>query len=317
MWRGIVLGLLLVFASIAVAHAMDTDDVIGMIGAGIGEDVILKAVDASGDQLVITPDDLVTLKDAGASDWFLDEILDRGRTSHSSGLSDTYGGRYGYGDNYGDSYYDLYRPTRTYITLGLVYDPFDYYFAGYPYYYAYVAPFSFTWNWWYWGGPYHRTWCAPFGGDRIHHYYANWGTRTIWDRGYRPVRNHVPSYGPFGKGLDRADLGRPVQYRPGSPGNVRRNDSGVAWGRRTPDDKSVRTNTRRENGRPENSRQVREEPVRSSPAPARHERDQRPETRPNDRPSRNDPPPVRQNEPTPAAPRDKAPTPPRRNVWTR
>ncbi len=207
-WKAVLVGAILAISSVAVAHAMDVDDVIGMLRAGIGEDVVLKALDASGSTLDLTSDDLVDLKDAGASDSFLDELLNREQQAPSYPSSSNY----------------------YYYPFGTVYDPFDYYFAYYPYYYAYMAPFSFSLNWWYYGGPYHHCWWQPGHGYRVHYYSSHWGTRSIWDRGFVNTRYHIPSYAPAGKEGPRIAFGRPGTGRTGGMVWQRSRPSG-AWGR--------------------------------------------------------------------------------------
>jgi hypothetical protein len=220
MWKAVFLGAVLAVSLAASAHAMTVDDVVGMLQAGIGEDVILKAVDATGDQMVITPDDLVAMKDAGASDAFLDDLLDR-----TTGARPNAGYNYPYGSpGYG---------SPSYLSLGIVYDPFDYYFACSPYYYAYVSPFRFSYSWWYYGAPAHHAWWEPWDGYRVRYYRAHWGARAIWDRGYRPIRAHVPAYGPIGKEGNRYAFGRPGIARTGGrPTPV--------WGRQASGDRSRR-----------------------------------------------------------------------------
>lgn len=177
----------LALLSVTPASAIDLDDVIGMLDANVSEEVILRVIDAEGERFYLTSDDVLDLIDAGASDWFLEEMLDRSerpRREHHGG-------------------YDLNDPYRTYVTIGLVYDPFDYYFVTWPYYYAYVSPFRFSWTWWYYGGPYHNHWWGPECW-RWRYYDDAWGCRTIWDRGYRDRQYHVPRYDLSEKQVRRA-----------------------------------------------------------------------------------------------------------------
>lgn len=156
------------------------DDVIRMLEAGVGEEVILKVIDADESRFVIDSDDLIDLTQAGASDRFLEELLDRSR--ESGDLSDME-----------SSYRVIEHPYVNYVSIGWVYDPFDYYFATWPYYYAWISPWHFHRPWWYYGGPCHLDWCAPVC-YRADYYDRHWGTRTVWDRGYGDTRYHAPAY---------------------------------------------------------------------------------------------------------------------------
>jgi|GEM_PF-4020038 len=288
MWKAVVLGAVLIFSVAAVAHAMDLDDVERMLQAGIGEDVVLKALDASRSQFVVTSDDLVALKEAGASDWFLDQLLDRNKQQQRT--YDVSGSAYSYSG-----------PSRGYVSIGLAYDPFDYYFASYPYYYAYCAPWSFSWNWWYYGGPYHRAWWEPSGGHRNRYYNTHWGTRSIWERGYRNgIRYHVPGYAPIGKDVayqrpptDRRAWGRSMSgEKPSNPG---------AWNR---GNRSGDKQQDRHQGQPPAwGRQDR--PTRN-PAPPRQP----------DAPSRTQSP-DRSTNPSSPPNRNAPPSAPPRNLWSR
>ncbi|MBD3161881.1 MAG: hypothetical protein GF346_06345 [Candidatus Eisenbacteria bacterium] len=169
------------------AAAVSFDDVLRMLDADVSEDVILKVVDAERSRFVLSTDEILDLRYVGASDWFIDEMVERS-------VAPTRNRSY--------SVYDYNHPT--YVSIGLVYDPFDYYFVTWPYYYAYVSPFRFSWTWWYYGGPIHTHWCHPHGWRTVY-YDRHWGPRSVWSRGYRrdPVRQ-VPRYTASEKELRRA-----------------------------------------------------------------------------------------------------------------
>jgi hypothetical protein len=173
----------LLFAGPAHATTIGLDDVIRMLEAGVSEEVILKAIDADEARFVVTSEDLIDLTQAGASDDFIEELLDR-----SADLQDD-------ATDLESTYRVLERPYSTYVSIGWVYDPFDYYFVSWPYYYAWVNPWHFGHAWWYYGGPYHHDWCGS-GGYRADYYNRHWGSHTVWDRGYRDGRYHVPTYRP-------------------------------------------------------------------------------------------------------------------------
>lgn len=261
MWKQLtgtaLLGLLLASPALAV----DMDDVIRMLEAGVGEEVVLKVIDADRTEFILTSDDLIDLKEAGASDWLLEEILDRSveptRVVERS--------------------YRIVEPSYSMITIGYVYDPFDYYFITWPYYYAYYSPFRFSWNWWYYGGPVHHHWCDPWG-HRVNYYDGRWGARTIWDRGWRgDARFHVPRYDD-GKEVARNGGSRQVGYQ--SPGA--RTQQGDLWSRGDRDEKPVRSReveTRRSGDRPERPTPAWGRPDRSGQSPSRPERTPRGEVR--------------------------------------
>jgi hypothetical protein len=245
----------LTLLSAAPASAIDLDDVIGMLEADVSEEVILRVIDSEGARFYLTAEDILDLTYAGASDWFLEEMLDRSRTPRRT--------------NY-DRYY-VHDPYRTYVSIGLVYDPFDYYFVTWPYYYAYVSPFHFSWTWWYYGGHYHWHWWGPTCW-RMRYYDHAWGSRSIWDRGYRDRRYHVPRYDLAEKEVRRA------VYDRSSPGRISkaRYDATPTRDRhsRLVGDRKVRRSEIRE--RPART----ERPARKTDTWGRTERPRRSEARP-------------------------------------
>jgi hypothetical protein len=183
-----------------VAAAVDLDDVIGMLEAGVDEEAIFRLIDSEDAVFVVVPEDLIDLKEAGASDDLIEEILDRS-VDHPRSVR-TVRPVYDAGLHY---------------TIGVVYDPFDYYFVGWPYYYAYVTPFPFSWSWWYYGGPVHHHWCSSWNW-RVHYYDQHWGSRSIWNHGIRNRVNHVPRYDLTEKDLRHyAERSRP-EIRPARAG---------------------------------------------------------------------------------------------------
>lgn len=216
----------LALLSATPALAIDLDDVINMLEADVSEDVILRVIDSEGARFYITSEDILDLRYAGASDWFLDEILDRRiKTSRSQ-----------------YRHYHVHDPYHHYVSIGIVYDPFDYYFVSWPYYYAYVSPFRFSWTWWYYGGPYHHHWWGP-SCWRVRYYDHSWGSRTIWDRGYRDRRYHVPRYDLSDKQIRRVVYDRSVSSREKTAryeGDRRR----TVYDRPVGDRKTIRSDTR-------------------------------------------------------------------------
>ena len=295
MWKPIIGTALLAAFLAAPVLAVGLDDVIQMLDAGVGEEVILKVIDADNEHFVITSEDLIDLKQAGASDWFLKEILDRSEQSDR---------------NWEDSYHSIEPYYPSYGSMRLIYDPFDYYFVYWPYYYSYVSPFRFCWNWWYYGGPVHRSWCNSWG-HRVTYYDRCWGTRTVWNRGYRDARYHVPRYEAAAE--HRALYNRPVHSETVRPDGARSR----SWERQPTTDRP-RHVTVRERGT------SREAPSRSpvwgrtggreANPPARPER--RPEVRSQTPPSRA-PAPSRPSAPSRGSAPPSAPSRPPRQVYSR
>ncbi|MDM7915033.1 MAG: hypothetical protein QUU85_07160, partial [Candidatus Eisenbacteria bacterium] len=168
---------LLVLLLTAPAWALTLDDVVQMLEANVGEDVILRMIDNEDARFVVTSEDLIDLKNAGASNDFLDEVLDRAIET----------------DGRERVTYRSVEPAYSSVYLSFGYDPFDYYFITWPYYYAYVSPFPSCWNWWYYSAPLYCGWCSPWDYPPIRYYDRHWGTRTIWTRGYENSRYHVPA----------------------------------------------------------------------------------------------------------------------------
>lgn len=229
MGRPLIVALFLALVIALPARAIDMEDVFRMVDASVDEEVILKAIDADGESLVIYPEDLITLSDMGASDWFLKELIERS-TGRRTRIDR-------------ETRYRVIEPSYSYVRLGVIYDPFDYYFAHWPYYYAYVSPFSFCWNWWYYGGPYHAVWCHPYSYRTIY-YRDAWGHRSVWKRGghrdHERHRYHVPSYA-----SPKEERQRVLYHRDARPALVsaegRRIDEGTRPLRPVRDDKPIRS----------------------------------------------------------------------------
>ena len=185
--RGTVIGLaLLGLLAAAPAAAVSFDDVLRMLDAEVSEEAILKMIDSERSLFVLSADDVLELRYAGASNWFINEMIERSEAPSRVRPH---------------AVYSSYRPA--YFSIGYVYDPFDYYFVTWPYYYAYVSPFRFSRVWWYYGGPVHTHWCHPHGW-RVAYYDGHWGSRSVWSRGYRSAVREVPHYASSEKELRRA-----------------------------------------------------------------------------------------------------------------
>jgi len=309
MWKSLIGTALLGLLLASPAPAVDLNDILRMLDAGVGEEVVLKVVDSDRTEFTLTSDDLIDLKEAGASDWLLKELLDRSEEPVQVI----------------DRSYRVIEPSYSSLTIGYIYDPFDYYFITWPYYYAYYSPFRFSWNWWYYGGPVHHNWCDPWG-HRADYYDGRWGARTIWDRGWRgDARYHVPRYddGPKGNGQDGGS--RPVSYH--SPGV--RGQQGGAGSRGERDGRPTRSGAVEPSrngdrpvrapawGRPERRTETPSRPTRTPGREVRTQAPSRDSSRPESRPEIRQSPPPRASVPSrsgsrsqPSAPaRPAAPTP--------
>jgi hypothetical protein len=182
----------------ASAPALTVRDVLDLLDAGVGEEVILEQMVADGSVFHLTVDGILGLKDAGASDALISEMIATGkdREYHSGdGIYDSYS--YGYGD------YESYRP----YNVSIYYDPFGYYWYPSPYYFSYYAPFSYFdfgfywggsiwWDWAYWGSRYSYYaydagyYWLPYG----HDYSGRRDGRRLWSRSEgRSRHNYVLS----------------------------------------------------------------------------------------------------------------------------
>jgi hypothetical protein len=158
-----------------IAWALNVDDVIELLKSGVGEQVILEQMNAEGESIRLTTEDILDLKSAGASDDLIREMIRRGAQQPAGSVAK-----------------DEDSPD---VSLHLYYDPFDYYGGYWPYATGYYDPHLWLgWNfrnagWWNnrWGHVrsygHHgngRPWGTPHPGDRRGHAA---GPRTGNDRG--------------------------------------------------------------------------------------------------------------------------------------
>lgn len=175
--------LTLALAALATpAAAMTIDDVLQLLQAGVNESVILDQVEAEGARFRLETEDILALKNWGASDHLVrsliatsDRSVDRSRTDDGGSWSDDY---------YSNDYYARDSRSRTSVSLSFTYDPFGYYWYCSPYYYGYYYPFrtiNFGWyyagclsrSWWGWYAywpTYYRDYCAYWYPHSYHHH---------------------------------------------------------------------------------------------------------------------------------------------------
>lgn len=142
------------------AAAMTLDDVLALLQAGVNEEVILDQVDAEDARFRLETEDILALKNVGASDDLVRSLI---ATSDGSREDD--------GGSWSDDYYsnDYYRD-RSSVSLSFTYDPFGYYWYCSPYYYGYYYPFRTINFGWYYAGCLSRSW---------------WGWHAYWPTYYR------------------------------------------------------------------------------------------------------------------------------------
>lgn len=190
--------------------ALTVDEVATILRSGIGEPVIVALMKSEGVVFRLDADEIVALKEAGASDGLLSEMI---RTAESPSPGDSANaGRTG---KTGDASSDdtpsgeemaLYSSDldKAYgapsSDLSAYYDPFGYHWYASPWSYPYYYPFSWIdagfyyagwWSsaWWYGGSYcnwYNDYYCQPYScGWNYNNCYADYqtGGRHAWDRG--------------------------------------------------------------------------------------------------------------------------------------
>lgn len=269
------------------AAAMTIDDVLELLHAGVNESVILDQVEAEDARFGLETEDILALKNVGASDDLVRALI-----ATSDGSARDEGG-------WADDYYanDYYRSSDSSVSLSFTYDPFGYYWYCSPYYYGYYYPFrtiNFGWyyagclssNWWGWHGywpTYYRDYCAVRYPRSYHHYYDHDGdgnrsrTRHAYvdrDNGrYRDGRAYTRDTSR--RSIDRARVPRTTD-RHRDPATIDRSpdrdrDRGRSWSdRRGSGDRTPRVDREPRNTRPKEAREPRRSSGRdrgSAPAP--------------------------------------------------
>jgi hypothetical protein len=143
-WVALLAGFLTV-SSPALVGALTVDDVIELLQAGVGEEVILRQMEADGSVFHLDARDILDLRYAGASDDLIEAMI---ATAESEPRRRTY-----------HDWDDAYRVTY----VAVYYDPFGYYWYPWPFYFSYWAPFVWFDFGFYWGGAvwWDWTWWGP------------------------------------------------------------------------------------------------------------------------------------------------------------
>ena len=210
------------------AWAMTVDDVTELLQRKVGEQVILEQMNAEGDHFELTTQQILDLKEAGASDDLLREMIRRGESPQADSVQD-------WADDY-DS------PS---VSYNADYDPFGYYWYGWPGYFTYYYPFRWGQCGFYYAGWWNHRWWdgglwANSSWTRFHswngwHGYQNGSWRgdrgrSGWDRGGRWGGTRGDHAWNRGSGASQGRLPDGSRYGRWTPSIVGRNSGGVAPG---------------------------------------------------------------------------------------
>ncbi|MEZ4655154.1 MAG: hypothetical protein R3E12_16560 [Candidatus Eisenbacteria bacterium] len=123
--------MLALFALASPAWAMSVSDVLDLLRAGVSESVILDQVDAEDARFQLDTEDILALKNMGASDDLVRALIATGDDGDERDDAD-----------WTDDYYanDYYRSQPSSVTLSFAYDPFGYYWYCSPYITATTIP---------------------------------------------------------------------------------------------------------------------------------------------------------------------------------
>ena len=148
---GIALAGLLVAAG-TPARALDLEDVLQLLAADVEERTILQVVESEEAIFHLDVEDILDLKELGASDDFIRRLMDTPE-------------RYGKGSakaSKNDYDYDLYDDDYSVVFLNHYYDPFGYYWYASPRTYVYYSPFWWNHHGFYYAGHWCWDWWDPW-----------------------------------------------------------------------------------------------------------------------------------------------------------
>jgi hypothetical protein len=185
-------GLVLLLGGLTTSSAwaeLTLDDVFRLKAAGVSEETILSLVEKEEAVFYLSVEEIIALKDVGASDAFIRELLE---------TPDRFGDG---GDRRGESSWDDY-DFDDYSTVFVYqyYDPFAYYWYPWPGYYVYYSPFWWSHCGFYYGGYWSRDWwyawspCASYCDYRYgyHHWCGPSHTRAAVERTWRRAPSAFP-----------------------------------------------------------------------------------------------------------------------------
>lgn len=150
------------------AMALSVPDIVRMLRADIGEEIILRQMAVDQSALHLTAEEILALKEAGASDYLLSALIESGRPGWERDADDSAAGSSA-AEAPQPPDPDVPLSARGYdppgVDVHLYYDPFGTTLAGRewcgtPWVYAYVFPFHWVDCRWYYAGwwPWRWTW---------------------------------------------------------------------------------------------------------------------------------------------------------------
>jgi hypothetical protein len=165
-WALLAAGILALGPAAAPAGAIDLFEILRLERAGVSEETILKVVEVDQSVFYLSADDIIDLKEAGASEWFIRELMETPERFPDATVDYYYDADPDWTDAYVYDDDDLYSEYRTigiddYETVFVhhYYDPFAYYWYPWPRFYVYYSPFwwsragfyyagHWSWDWW-------------------------------------------------------------------------------------------------------------------------------------------------------------------------
>lgn len=210
-WRAGLALLLALLASPAAWATLTFDDLVRLVSAGVSEETILDLADVEGASFDLTVEQIIELKEVGASEEFIRALMATAEVQGDERLYDR-------GDAYDDDPEDVYDDDvlEDYSTVFLYhyYDPFAYYWYAWPSYYVYYSPFWWSRAGFYYGGAWSWDWWDPWSPSswycHDHYGYQHWfgppRTRPHGERDWHRMRTGFS---------DRAERERAVWQRAG------------------------------------------------------------------------------------------------------
>lgn len=270
---GLITGLAAVAGAFGMASAVTIPEVIDMLEADVGESIILRQLETDQSVLYLTTRDIIELKEAGASDRFIEILLDveeEHRTARETADAPKAA------ENSWNSDFDQwnrpYDEANRSVSITYEYDPFGYHWYASPVYYAYYYPYRswdigfyyagwHNWRWWGWHGYWNSVWwdrcnywyphVTYYSHHNPHHYgysdhwkgdrYKSQGQHG-WDRGDRRNGTRVD----LDRGRDRSRTRTYTDRSDAAPKAARPAPDRSGWDRnrdRTPRDRGDRTRT--------------------------------------------------------------------------
>lgn len=194
----------------ATASAVTFEEILNLQLSGVSEETILKLIDVERAVFHLSAYDIVRLKEAGASEDFIRELMDTPERygGGASAATDVDVDVYVYDDDvaydddfeWTDDYYAIEPDDYATVFVYKYYDPFAYYWYPWPRYYVYYSPFWWSRTGFYFGGHWCWDWWDPWGPSS---WYCDWHwgyshhcgpshTRPVEGRSWHRVRSAAP-----------------------------------------------------------------------------------------------------------------------------